>query len=395
MGSYLDRIVTVMTKVGKTKVFIDAFPLSTTKLSGIGHLLLSFVYEFDKCAEKESIEFILVASPKVIEAIKKNYKFKNIKYKKIPLKGKIFNALVLWRLMLPVDLLFGKGVYVFFNYTKWPLSFSRSITFIHDLSFIRYPETLRPNVLRVLSKNVQRWAKNSTVVGTISQNTKNEIVKYLDVDKEKIKVVYAGVDTSKFYKREKPEVEKVLKKYKLPANYILYVSNIEPRKNIEVLLDGYLKLPVNIHKKYSLVLIGADGWNNKTILDKINNLQAKGHKIIRPDQYVKEEDLPSIYSGASLLAHPAIYEGFGLSPLQAIAVGTKIVIADNSSLKEIYSKVGILFKTGDSKDLSDKIVLALEGKINERERSELLKKYTITDCCQRLTQVIKEIKPVS
>ena len=181
------------------------------------------------------------------------------------------------------------------------------------------------------------------------------IISNLSVEKSKTAIVSCGVDREKFYPRNVEEVKKFHLKYKLPKNYILYLGNIEPRKNINTLLRAYVKLPRLLQDKHALVIVGGGGWLNETILDEIETLKKQGHNIIKPSKYIAEDCLPALHTGASLLVHPAYYEGFGISPLQAMSCGTPVIVANNSSMPEVAGEAGILFSADDIEDLSAKI----------------------------------------
>lgn len=375
-------------KQRKIRVFVEAYTISNDRLSGVGHLIENMVKYFDQ--NPSDMEFILVSSPAAINKLKKKYNFSNLKYKKIFFPRIIFNNLCRWGLMIPVDWFLGSGVYIFPNNLKWPLSSSKSLLYIHDLAFIKFPETLNPKVLR-RSKYYKKWVNKCTRIISISESTKKDVQTMFGIKSSNINVVGVGVDTSVFFNRSKLEINKVLSKYELPKKYILFVSSIEPRKDLDTLLDAYVKLPKSIIKQYSLVVIGGYGWNNNSTFDTMNKLRSKGYSIIQPSHYVIDDDLPAVYSGSKILVHPALYEGFGISPLQAIAVGKNIIIADNSSLKEIYSKVGVMFKTGDPDDLAKKIKLTLSKKIDPRERKMILEKYTWMNSGDSLIDIIKSL----
>jgi glycosyltransferase involved in cell wall biosynthesis len=349
-----------MTKVRKTKVYVDGFAISTERRSGIGHVLLNLLLEFDK--DPKGFDFVIVASPRAINFIKKEFNFKNIRYKKIPLKGWIFNGLVIYKLMPPVDLYLGKAIYLFPNFTRWPLLFSKSIIFIHDLAFMVYPETLRPGVLGALTRNLKNWSKRCTKIVAVSENTKRDIVKYFNVAPGKISIVHNGVNANDYYQRGPKEIEAVRKKYGLPKDYILFLSNLEPKKNLTTLLKAYRMLPKQLSQKHPIVLVGGESWGSEGVVSEIKEMVKSGYKIVRPKHYVVDEDLPAVYSAASLLVHPALYEGFALSPLQAISVGIPAVVANNSSMKELFAGSAVLFETLDADGLRDAIEKVLTNK---------------------------------
>ncbi len=126
------------------------------------------------------------------------------------------------------------------------------------------------------------------------------------------------------------------------------------------LLEAYKLLPESLRKQYTLVIVGGSGWLNEPIMEAIKQDQAAGYDIIKPQVYMPEEDLPMLQSGATILVHPALYEGFGISTLQAMACGTPVIAANNSSLPEVVGEAAILINAEDTKDISDKMETLLK-----------------------------------
>jgi glycosyltransferase involved in cell wall biosynthesis len=342
----------------KTNVYFDAFPLATSSSSGVGHLIAETVRALDSDkAFLAKYNLVLIGPKSGFDNIRK-WGFKNASLKAIPTKGRVWSALVLYRLLPPADLFFGKGIYIFANYTTWPLLFSKSIMYIHDLNFLANPDTVKPKTYKVLSKNIRLWVKRASRVATISEFSKSEIKKFLGVDASA--VLYCGVDQKEFYPRPQKEIEAVKKKYGITGDYILFLSNVEPRKNIDRLLDAYALLNKNLRAKYAFVMVGGDGWLNEATKQRIAKLRAEGNSIIWPTDYVPDEDKPALISGAQVLAHPALYEGFGIPPLEALACGTPALVSNTTSLPEVASDVGIYVDPLDVDDISSKLTESLK-----------------------------------
>jgi len=142
----------------------------------------------------------------------------------------------------------------------------------------------------------------------------------------------------------------------LLAELLLFVGNIEPRKNLITLLRAYNQLPTAIQNKCGLLLIGAKGWLDDEIHDMIIDMRMRGLKIIQPTDYVVDEDLPALYSGAKLFAYVSKYEGFGIPPIEAMACGTPVICSDNSSLPEAVGEAAILVKAADDKAIAQAII---------------------------------------
>ena len=338
------------------KLYVDASPLAEDNITGTPH----FTAELTKALERhpdngKKFRLILViAFDKKKKLSRWNYA--RVSFKTIPLPLRLLNLTWKYNLLPPMDRLLGRGFYLFPNYKNWRLGRSSySLTYIHDLGFMRYPQFTQPKNLEFLKTHIQKWIARASVILTGSDHAREEIINLLNVAPEKVTRIYHGVDHRQYYPRPDAEIKAAKAKYDIEGDYILYIGSLEPRKNLTRLIAGYCQLPQKLRDRYSLCLIGGGGWLNDEILAAIKSTRDQGFNIVQPSQYVEDEDLPSLLSGASLLAHPALYEGFGLSPLQAMACGTPVLVADNSSLPEVVGQAGILADAESDKDISAKI----------------------------------------
>jgi glycosyltransferase involved in cell wall biosynthesis len=351
--------------IGMTKrqrLIIDGEVLVMPHFSGIGHYTLELLRALDKILDsKNTLDVSLIVHFRHVKKAE-SFGFKNIAIIPSPFSLRISNGLKLRNKQPPLDLLFGKGVYLFPNFTSWPLAFSKSVPIIYDLSYEKYAEFAEPRNQAFLSAQVKKSAQRASHIITISQNSKNEICDFYQIPQEKISIAYPAVDTSHFYPRTKEEVSKVLKKYKLSGQYILFVGNIEPRKNLINLLLAYEKLPDSLRKKYSLVLVGAKGWQDEKIFETIKRLQERGDIIQLPSSRVSDVDMPAVYSGASVFVYPSIYEGFGIPPIEAMACKAPVVASNNSSLPEACGDAALLVNAESIKEMSNGIKSLLSDK---------------------------------
>jgi glycosyltransferase involved in cell wall biosynthesis len=377
----------------KTKLFIEASPIAEERVSGIGHMTAEIVRALDNHPQNgEEFEINLVICSDRAHLLEQ-WGFKNVRIKKIPFPQRLFNIIWKFDLLPPFDLLLGKGTYVFPNYKNWRLMYSRSLTFVCDVSYLVVPEFVSPKNQAFLKKNIGKWTRRATRVIAISKNAQDEIIKYLNVPQEKTSLVYCGVDPNVFYPRPVAEIASIKKEYDLPENYILFLSNIEPRKNVINLINAYKQLPPDITNKYALLLVGGGGWLDDPIIDSIKSAQNDGYNIIRPSIYIPDSKLPALHSGATVLVHPAYYEGFGIAPLQAMACGTPVIVANNSSLPGVVGGAGLLVDANDSTGISVKINELLSNTMLQAELSKKgivqAKKYTWDQSADAL---VKEIE---
>lgn len=321
----------------------------------------------------------------------------NVHYRLIRvLPGRVFSKLLKWNLLPPLDLFLGKRFYIFPNYVRWPLLFSPSAVIIYDLSYIFLPEYSDEQNRRFLTKFVPRSIAKSQLVITISENSKKEIVEHYGVDPSKVIIAMPAIDPD-FFKPATPAlIESTRKKFKLPKQYILYVGTLEPRKNIVGLLASYTALPEAVKKDCPLVLAGGKGWKDDQIGKQLTAALEAKENIIQTG-YFDEEDLPGLYSGATVFAYPSHYEGFGMPPLEAMACGTPVVTSNNSSLPEVVGDAAVTVTATDTAALTAALAKVIgDPKLAAKMRANGLKqaaKFRWEDGAQRIIDAVKATQP--
>lgn len=216
-----------------------------------------------------------------------------------------------------------------------------------DLGFLHYPDILTAESRRYYADQIH-WAVNhADHILSISESTKRDLVTMLHVPPEKI-----TVHTLAAHERFKPlspeHIQPVLHKFGLNAGYFLFVSTIEPRKNIPILLEAYAELHRKMPSAPALVLVGRIGWLVEETLEAIKSTPNVIHITNAAD-----DDLPALYNGAAALVAPSLYEGFGLTPLEAMACGTIPIVSSRGSLPEVVGGVGIHINPYDRDELTD------------------------------------------
>lgn len=326
-----------MSKVPHIKV--DAFPMVDTHYSGVGHYTTGIVMGLDELAAEGKLTYSLIVPRNSTGRLGKYqlHHCRSVIENLFP--NRIIRGFMKYHWKVPMDLLLGRGVYYFPSFLAWPFWWSKSSVVVHDVTYLAVPECVDKGNREYLEQTVPFSLKNAQNIICVSEFSKSEITQYYGYDESKIYVAHPSIDRRHFYKRSAEEVHSVKAKYDIfSERYILSVGNVEPRKNYGKLVDAYVSLPRDITDKYPLVIVGAGGWNNEEVLEKIQKAKEDGYRIINPKRFVLDEDMPALYSGAQFFVFTPIYEGFGMPPLEAMACGTPVLASNNSSVPEAAGK---------------------------------------------------------
>jgi glycosyltransferase involved in cell wall biosynthesis len=218
---------------------------------------------------------------------------------------------------------------------------SKRATIIHDLTPIIFPHFHIKRSTIIHSLALPNLLKTSDLIITPSQNTKNDILR-LYKTKNNIEVILEGID--------KPAKNPTRPHIKQP--YILYVGTIEPRKNLELLIDAFLELKKEHKIPHQLVIAGGLGWKTEKIMQKA----AQNKRNIIITDYIPEKEKASLYKHADIFVYPSLYEGFGLPPLEAMSYGIPVICSTGGSLKEIFSNHALMFEPQNKKALKSHIL---------------------------------------
>lgn len=246
-----------------------------------------------------------------------------------------------------------------------------TVTTLHDL--IEFNVKTKFKKIQMLYRQLAAplIIKKSDRIITVSNSSKNDIVKYLHPNESKITVIYNGYDKNLFRMYSKDETNKILQKYLIEyKGYILYVGTVDhPGKNLYSLILSFIKLKQKYNIKEKLVIIGQQGFNSRILFDIIYNSQYKND--IKYLGYVTDNDLPYFYSGAKLFCFISLYEGFGLPIIEAMACGCPVLTSNNSALAEVADKAALLVEPLKLGLISEKLYELLQ---NNNLRDELINK---------------------
>jgi glycosyltransferase involved in cell wall biosynthesis len=218
---------------------------------------------------------------------------------------------------------------------------------IHDLAALHHPEDLswkiRWSLLPFLSGTVERADR----IVCISRQIEREIVAEWPAAAGRTAIVFPGVG-AEFRPADDAERAAIRARLDLPGSYLLYAGTVEPRKNLELLLDAWERLRRERETTPPLLVAGPEGWNTRSTERRMRALEAQG---LRRLGHLQRPDLVDLFRAATLFVYPSYYEGFGMPPLESMACGVAPVVANRSSLPEVVGDAGFLFDPDDTDDL--------------------------------------------
>ena len=253
----------------------------------------------------------------------------------------------------------------------------KKVLTVHDISPVilppQYERIVRDRILRFdFTTVLPKLIENTDLTIAVSYSTMTDLIAKFGVDEEKLTVIHLGVDTSFFHPSY--DYGQVLNKYGLRNKFLLYVGNDTPRKNLKTLVRAYISIFHEISE--DLVLIGPISENKIrryiNLSDLPTHLKTEAQERIVLPGYVAYDDLPSLYSGASALIYPSLYEGFGMPPLEAMACYCPVVLSSNSSLREVAGDAGLYINNPlSAKDVAASILeIVNDEPLRQRLRSK-------------------------
>lgn len=301
---------------------------------------------------------------------------------------------MIWNFIpIPYSFFFGNNskVTLFFNYIIPPGVSGRKITVVHDMAYKAYPETVRAKTRKFLDLSLSKTCKKADKIITVSEFSKLEIMKYLEVKADKIEVIPLGVDVKYYHNAySENDVGKVKEKYNISGEYFLYLGTIEPRKNIERLIKAYGALYKQRKDIPKLILAGKKGWLYEDIFKTLRELEL--HDMVSFLGYIEIQDAPKLIAGSIAFVFPSLYEGFGLPPLEAMACGTPVIISDAASLPEVVGEAGLLVNPLDINSIKEamlKIIAEPDLRIKLSEAGiQQAKMFSWEETTKKIEQVI-------
>jgi len=246
---------------------------------------------------------------------------------------------------------------------------TRTMLTVHDLSFVRDPESATPALRDYLNVVVPRSVARADHVLADSEATRDDLMELYGTPAEKISVLYSGVNPVFRPVTDSATLNAVRAKYGIgPGPFILAVGTLQPRKNYVRLIQAFsnFKPPTS---NLQLVLAGGKGWLYDSIFAEVERLKLSG-RVLFPG-FVDDADLPALYSAARVLAYPSLYEGFGLPMLEAMACGTPVVTSNVSCMPEVAGGAALCVPPTDVGALAHALTQAID---DESVRADLIVK---------------------
>ena len=294
--------------------------------------------------------------------------------------------------IIPVEWFIGK-VDVFFSsdFLRPPLlKGTKEITTIHDLTWKLFSEYHEERIIKDNEKKLEKTIKYNDTIIVDSENTKKDLIKFYPLVKQnKVHVIYPGIGEEFHPIVDKNKIRQVLIKYSiLNTKYLLYVGAIEPRKNLIQSIEVFNELIKDSNfSDYKFIIAGRSGWKKENVFQRVKDLHLEEKtKFIG---FVEDQDLPYLYNAANLTVYLSSYEGFGLPPLESLACGTKVIVGDNSSLRETINKE-FLVDLSDKNKILEKMKYLLSNKIKINSE-EIQKKFNWKESANKFLRIISTL----
>lgn len=359
------------------KVVVDATPVDS-KPSGVGFYVANLICALDVLQKEENFQLGIVYQPGLKNWLRGDFRlpesFQHYSQQYLlPLPVRISNLLLALafkpslsyfeKYFCSPDILHGT------NYSVYPCQNSLKVMNIYDLTFIKYPNYV-DSVVKTYTERIKRCLQWTDLVLTISESSKKDIIEYLEVNPKKI---YVTPLASRYYPNQLSEeiVQRLEKQanYDFSKPYLLFVSTIEPRKNINNIITAFNFLKQNYKIEHQLILIGKKGWNYQPVFAAIEN--SPWANQIHHLNYLSNELVALFYSKADVFVYPSHYEGFGLPVLEAMTLGAPVISSNTSSIPEVTGDAAILIDPNNPIQLGEAILKVIS---NSQLRQELINK---------------------
>ncbi|MCJ8281219.1 MAG: glycosyltransferase family 4 protein [Rivularia sp. ALOHA_DT_140] len=344
------------------QVVIDATPVAP-KPSGVGFYVANLISALERLQAQDEFQLGIAFQPGLKKWLLGDWSFPdclqkhpNLHLFPMPVR---FSNLLISNNINPVTSYFEKffgypNIVHGTNYSVYPCHKSRKVMNLYDLTFIKYPHFTN-SVVETYTEKVNLCLQWTDLVLTISESSKQDIIKYLQVEEKKVVVTpLASRYHIDYLTDDRVEDLSEQVKYDFSVPYLLFVSTIEPRKNIRAIISAFNYLKEKHKIPHNLVMIGRKGWHYEPIFAAMEKSPWKS-QIYHLD-YLSDELVAFFYSKADAFVYPSHYEGFGLPVLEAMTLGTPVVTSNNSSLPEVAGDAALLINPDEPMQLAEAIL---------------------------------------
>jgi glycosyltransferase involved in cell wall biosynthesis len=239
---------------------------------------------------------------------------------------------------------------------------------IHDLIPYIMPETVGKGYLSKFIREMPTIINNSQGILTVSEYSKNDILKFFPIDKNKIFVTPLAANEH-FRTLDKEKCKSALKnKYNITKPFVLYIGGFSDRKNVHSLIEAFSKIYKHLNEEHNLIILGSYRDSSQRLVKLVETLEMNS-KIIFTG-FIPEDELPMFYNAADIFVYPSLYEGFGLPPLEAMNCGTPVITSNVTSIPEVVGDAGILINPNNPIELQSEMINLLNNESLRKELSE-------------------------
>jgi glycosyltransferase involved in cell wall biosynthesis len=370
------------------RIWIDGFEANVPQRVGSGQVAFGLLKTIEKI-DLQNEYTILLPSPPLDDLPKERKGFRYKLYKPSRFKTRLGIPLAIHLAKEKPDVFFSPTHYIP-QFTNVP-----RVVMIFDLAFFHYQKMFTTRDFLQLKNWTGYSIKNAERVITISKASKKDIINFYQTDPDKISVAYPGYDPTSFKRvTDKKKIEEVKNKYGITNSYILYTGTIQPRKNLVNLIEAFRNiegLKLVLAGKYSGV--GRQAWMTEEILSAPTKFGIEDKVIFT--NYTPREDLPPLMTGAVAIAQVALYEGFGMPVVEAMACGTPAIVSNVSSLPEAAGEAGLLVDPNSVTQIEQAIrLISSDKKLREKLAKKALtqaQKFTWENMAREVIRVLEEV----
>ncbi|MFN4227336.1 MAG: glycosyltransferase family 4 protein [Candidatus Ratteibacteria bacterium] len=377
------------------KIGIDITPFLKKRKTGISWYTYYLVKNLAKI-DKENFYLLFgcsIGRYKDKFLLKREINSENFDINVKMLPGNLTSAFLLF---FPIEFVHGKFdiIHILIHpYYCLHLSGKLVITF-HDLVHLIFPEMFSPFEVETYKFAAKRAIKKADKIIAVSNSTKKDLIKFLDVKPDKVEVIHVGLYDFFQNSYSKSTIDEVKLKYGIKKRFILSVGTIEPKKNHIRLLNAFVKIKEKIND-YQLIICGKPGWKAEEFYKRLSEIKDKIKRDIIVTNYIPLKDLSILYKYADIFVYPSLYEGFGSPILEAMRCGIPIITSNVSSMPEVAGDAALLINPEDEDDIANAILKLVE---NRELRENLVKKgfervklFTWENTAKQTLKVYKEL----